>query len=66
MSRPLTLEQIEVHMRAQTSEFLQGFLDLLDGLDSHLENHGATTPGKNEDAVRGLAVKILEERRAAC
>jgi hypothetical protein len=63
MSRTLTVEQIEAHMRAQTSQYLKEFLQLMQDLNIYLEeNYTGNEPISQKGDAINIAIKILKER----
>ena len=63
MSRTWTLEQIEKHMRQQTSSYLKEFIYMMDDLDKYIEkNYTGTDPVEHDNKVVELAISILKER----
>lgn len=63
MSKTLTLEQIEAHMRQQTSQYLKEFLHMMDDLGFYLkENYTGNESVERNNSATDIAVKILKER----
>lgn len=63
MSRTLTPQQVEAHMRQQTSEYLWDFLKMMEDLDLYMkENYKGKDGFKRTGKATDIAVMILKER----